>query len=44
MEFGGGGWGCKVALGILLVFIGNRLRAAKQAEIKLGIGKIKFEN
>lgn len=44
MESGGGGWGCKVAFGILLVSVGNRLRAAKRTEIKLGMGKIKFEN
>jgi hypothetical protein len=43
MESGGGGWGCKVAFGILLVFMGNGLRAAKRTEINLGMRKISFK-
>lgn len=42
MEYGGGGLGCKVAFDILLVFGGNKLRAAKQTEINLSMGKTKF--
>ena len=38
MESGSGGWRCKVAFGVFLVFWGNRLRAKKWTEIKIGPG------
>jgi hypothetical protein len=38
MESGRRGWGCKVAFGVFLVFGGNRLRAKKWTEIKIGPG------